>query len=441
MTNLLSPRYLEVWIYDFHVGWLCEAGRVTRFVPTEKFLVNKLRPTLSLSLSIPNEEKINQAILNNSFHRSRYREKGELPPFFAGLLPEGPLRKRLEATRHNKRDCDDFGVLATAGEDLPGALKIIPANIDRLSPAARAIGVTGDADHLEICVPQGATEGAAALSGVQNKVAFSSTKNGEAYTLPLHGTLSDTIAKLPAPHDDSIVFNEFSSMMLAASAGVRIASCKPRPMHTIDVLPDLVTQLGSNTHFLAVDRFDRRPGGPVHMEDGCQILSLMPNEKYASEKYYVDFLRVLDRLSANGIEDVRQFFIRQVVNTLLGNCDAHLKNFSLIYDDGISPQLSPAYDIVCVVGLPNFEGFATNVAIDQMQKAQTLDTYKQFAKNAGVSERIAVRAVKDAVEMAQDTWPEKMDELNTPSALQSIILNRLKTLPLASGSDRKRQHA
>ena len=27
----LEPRYLEVWLHDMHVGWLCEAGRATRF--------------------------------------------------------------------------------------------------------------------------------------------------------------------------------------------------------------------------------------------------------------------------------------------------------------------------------------------------------------------------------------------------------------------------
>lgn len=431
MNDFLSPRYLEVWIYDQLVGWLCEAGRVTRFVPTERYLVDKERPTLSLSISIPNAESINQSIMQNAFHRSMYREKGELPPFFAGLLPEGPLRKRLEATRQNKRDCDDFGILAAAGEDLPGAVKIIPANIDRLTASARAIGVTGGSDNLEICVPEAATEGAASVSGFQNKVALSSAKNGETYTLPLHGKLSDIIAKLPSPNDDSMVLNEYSAMMLASCAGVRIATCRPRPMHTITTLPELVTQLGSETQFLAVDRFDRRPSGAVHIEDGCQMLSLMPSEKYASEKYYIDFLRTLDRLSANGIDDVRQFFIRQVVNTLLGNCDAHLKNFSLIYENGILPQLSPAYDIVCVVALPNFHGFATNVAIDKLQQAQTIETYKKVAKDANISERIAIKAVKDAVALAQETWPEKMKALNTPESVQACVLHRLKTLPLA----------
>ncbi|MEB0033252.1 type II toxin-antitoxin system HipA family toxin, partial [Undibacterium sp. RTI2.1] len=91
-----------------------------------------------------------------------------------------------------------------------------------------------------------------------------------------------------------------------------------------------------------------------------------------------------------------------------------------------------AYDIVCVVGLPNFEGFATNVAIDKLQRQQTIDTYKQIAKEANISERIAIRAVKDAVEMAQDSWPDRMKVLNTPSDIQKIIRARLKTLPLAN---------
>ena len=62
---------------------------------------------------------------------------------------------------------------------------------------------------------------------------------------------------------------------------------------------------------------------------------------------------------------MRQFFIRQTVNTLLGNSDAHLKTFSVLYHNGLMPELSPAYGIVCVAALPGFQGFGTNVAIDQ----------------------------------------------------------------------------
>jgi hypothetical protein len=88
-----------------------------------------------------------------------YRERGELPPFFAGLLPEGALRRRLAATRKSDRDINDFGILAAAGEDLPGAVTVVPANLDNLPAAVRAYGVTGGADNLEISMPEQPAEG------------------------------------------------------------------------------------------------------------------------------------------------------------------------------------------------------------------------------------------------------------------------------------------
>ncbi len=431
MNNALEPRYLEVWLHDIHVGWICEAGGTTRFVTTENFQSDPRRPTLSLSLSVPGNEDVTQAVLNNMFDPARYNQRGELPPFFAGLLPEGPLRKRLAATRKNIRDTDDFGILAAAGQDLPGAVRILPANLDNLTQAARAYGVTGGADNLEISVPEAAVEGGAALSGHQNKIALSSAHEGRRFVLPMHGRLSDIIAKLPAANEDSQIFNEHACMTLAAGAGVNVAACSPRRMADIS-LPELVEALGSDTYFLAVDRFDRGPGGAIHIEDACQLLTLMPNRKYGDQALFVRFLRTLDRLSVRGVEDIRQFFVRQVVNTLLGNSDAHLKNFSVIYHNGVNPELSPAYDIVCVAGLPNFKGYATNVAIDARQRAETLATYKAIAGEARIAERIVLGAVKSAVDQAQALWPKMLTELNAPAAVTQEVLSRLQTLPLAN---------
>lgn len=429
--NALEPRYLDVLLHDRHIGWLCEAGRNTRFVPNEVFQADPNRPTLSLSLTVPGSEDLTQDILKNQFDPALYSERGELPPFFAGVMPEGELRKRLEATRHDPRDKDDFGILAAAGEDLPGAVRVLPANLDNLTAAARAYGVTGGVDNLEICVPERATEGAAALSGQQNKLALSSLQDGKRFNLPVKGQLSDLIAKLPVPGDDSQIFNEYIAMSLATKAGVNTARCRPVKMERID-MPDLIAVLGADAHFLAVDRFDRGPGGAVHIEDACQALTLRPHQKYAKREFFVRFLRVLDRLSARGIEDVRQFFIRQAVNTLVGNSDAHLKNFSLIYHNGINPELSPAYDIVCVTALPGFAGYATNVAIDQLQRQETLDTYRQVAIDAGISPRIAVAAVRAAVDQAQATWAKALDDLEAPAALADVVRKRLQELPLAN---------
>jgi serine/threonine-protein kinase HipA len=432
LSSDLQPRYLEVWLQGRHAGWLCEAGRATRFVATESYLADKGRRTLSVSMTAPGAESLTQKILTNHFDPAIYRERGELPPFFAGLLPEGALRRRLAATRKNDRDMDDFGILAAAGEDLPGAVVVVPANLDNLTQAARAYGVTGGGDNLESCVPEAAAEGAASLSGVQDKLALSNAIGGRRFCMPVRGTLSDLIAKLPPSGNDSQVMNEYACMQLAELAGVDVAKCRPEPMEAMADHPDLVAALGAHTRFLAVDRFDRSPAGAIHMEDACQMLTLMPAQKYAGRSQFVTFIALLQRLGAKGIEDVRQLFIRQAVNTLLGNSDAHLKNFSVLYRDGIRPELSPAYDIVCVSALPGFRGFATNVAIDKLQRAETLDTYANVAKLADVPQRIATTAVKQAVARAKELWPKAMQDLDMPDPVRVEILDRLKTLPLAT---------
>lgn len=431
MSDELLPRYLDVLLQGRHIGWLCEAGRVTRFIATDDYVANARRPTLSISMTVPGEDGLTRKTLTNYFDKAVYRERGELPPFFAGLLPEGRLRKRLAATRKDPRDMDDFGVLAAAGEDLPGAVQVLPADLDKLTPTARAFGVTGGSDNLEIGVPEQAAEGAASLSGVQDKLALSSAQNGQRYCMPVKGTLSDLIAKLPVKGDDSQVFNEYACMQLAALAGVNVAQCRPVPMREMVGRDELVEALGPDTHFLAVDRFDRGPSSAVHMEDACQLLRLMPNDKYAGREYFVRLVQVLNRFSTRGIEDVRQFFIRQAVNILIGNSDAHLKNFSVLYHNGVMPELSPAYDIVCVAALPGFQGFGTNVAIDKYQRQETLADYEAVARDAGISDRIARAAVKQTVALAKERWPKALVDLGAPAAVQTEILNRLATLPLA----------
>ncbi|HEX7986375.1 MAG TPA: HipA domain-containing protein, partial [Duganella sp.] len=178
-------------------------------------------------------------------------------------------------------------------------------------------------------------------------------------------------------------------------------------------------------------RFDRRSSGAVHIEDACQLLTLMPAQKYAGAKEFVKLIQVLNHLGAGGIDDVRQFFVRQAVNTLIGNSDAHLKNFSVLYADGVRPKLAPAYDIVCVAALAGFRGFGTNVAIDKLQRRETLDTYAAIARQAGISERIAKAAVIQTVSLARDLWPKALKDMEMPDAVRREIEARLKTLPLA----------
>jgi serine/threonine-protein kinase HipA len=431
MSQGPHPRYLEVRLYGELSGYLCELGGTCRFVPSEKFKAADGLPTLSLSMAIPGVPTIAAEIFAHPFHPAIYNVEGRLPAYFAGLLPESDLRRRLEATRHNPEDRDDFGILAAAGEDLPGAVVVVPvADPHALPEYARTFGATGGADNPEIAVIEGATEGAASVSGVQNKIALSTVHKGKRYTMPGQGKLSDMIAKLPARNDDTQVFNELVAMALAKAAGVEVAECEALPIAAIDI-PGFAEIAGTAQYFLAVQRFDRRDNQRLHVEDACQALGRMPNAKYAKVEQFQILVRLLNELSPKGVNDVRQFFIRQTVNTLLANSDAHLKNFSLLYADRIRPQLTPAYDIVCVAALPGFASYGTNLAIDKMQRSQTLDDYRHMARAAGIAERIATAAVKATVKVAHETWPSLLDQLPTPVRMKEIVLQRLATLPLA----------
>lgn len=433
MSAAPHPRYLEVWLYGRVCGYLCELGGNCRFVPSEQFKAANGEPTLTLSLAIPGAPAIAAEIFSNAFHPALYNTGGKLPPFFAGLLPESELRKRLEATRHNPEDRDDFGVLAAAGDELPGAVLITsPEDPHSIPEYARTFGATGGADNLEMSVTEGATEGEGSLSGVQNKLALSTIQKGKRYTMPGHGKLSDLIAKLPARNDDSQVFNEYVAMQLAKAAGVTVAICEPLPLSTIDI-DGLQEAAGTATQFLGVERYDRRGSERIHAEDACQMLGRMPNAKYAKADQYQVLVRFLAELSPRGVKDVREFFVRQAVNTLIGNSDAHLKNFSVLYADKVHPELTPAYDIVCVSALPAFATYGTNVAIDRVQRAQTLNDYKEMARAAGVPERIATAAVKSAVAAAKEHWPKLLDDLPTPAGMREVVLERLQNLPLAKG--------
>lgn len=432
MSNGLRPRCAEVWLHEHHVGWLYEVGGAVRFLSTESYLANRNRQTLSFSTTVPGADALTQRILTNRFDPAIYRERGLLPPFFSGLLAEGTLRRRLMASRVNPQDMDDLGILVAAGEDLPGAVKVIPASKVNLTREARIYIAGNGTAQLDIDVPEGATAGAASLAGVQDKLALAVSTDNSSYRIPLKGQLSNLIVKLPAAGDDSQVMNEYACMQLAALAGVQVAHCRPALMENLTVYPRLVDAIGREKRFLAVDRFDREASGAVHVEDACQLLTLMPSQKYAGDRQFTSLLALLNQLSPLGIQDVRQLLIRRVVNTLLGNSDAHLKNIGILYADGVRPQLSPAYDIVCVSALAHFRGLAVNVAIDRYQKSETVSQYEDLAKEAGISPRIARTVVKQTVSYAKELWPEAIKGMDIPIAVRAEILQRLGSLPLAA---------
>src|SRR5690606_36878942 len=102
----------------------------------------------------------------------------------------------------------------------------------------------------------------------------------------------------------------------------------------------------AKTNFLAVLRYDRRPGGRVHCEDFAQVFGVMPEDKYTLRISYLSVAAVLLSRPSLGEAAVHELLRRIMVNEMLGNPDMHLKNLGLWYPDGKTPELPPAYDIV-----------------------------------------------------------------------------------------------
>ena len=138
-------------------------------------------------------------------------------------------------------------------------------------------------------------------------------------------------------------------------------------------------------------------------------------------------LRVLDRLSPQPVHDTREFLARTVAAILMGNTDAHLKNWALIYPDGRQPRLAPVYDCVCVASF--FEGtspqqYAVNKAIDVAMRALSWDDMEALIKSAGLlraSRHVAL--LKDVVAQAKADWPKLLAD--APQSMRQTVQQRL----------------
>jgi serine/threonine-protein kinase HipA len=134
--------------------------------------------------------------------------------------------------------------------------------------------------------------------------------------------------KLPSARFVGIPENEYAMMTLARKLGMDIPEIKLVPLEQIVNLPQNLESLKGPA--LAVKRFDRTPDGSVHIEDFAQVFGVYPDQKYemGSYKNIAEVIGI-----ETGETGIAEFIRRLVFNTLVGNADMHLKNWSLIYPD------------------------------------------------------------------------------------------------------------
>lgn len=384
------------------VGHLSQYGDLVRVVFDPAYRDDPARPTLSLGYRGA-DEAATRTILGASGDARLARADGHLPVYFQNLLPEGPNRDRLARARGCVPE-DELELLSAAGHDLMGALEVTPHRGD--APAALYEGWA--ALGLEVGATRAVAppiEDAASLPGVVTK--FSAVREGRRYVVRRHGEAGSYILKLPSTRHPDLVANEHTGYRLCAALGLRCAEATVVSRDEAE-LPEAVPF----DAVLAVRRFDRGDGGArVHMEEFAQVLQYPPRQKYGRslEGDYAAMLRVLDQLSARPAEDVQEFVRRFVAFVLLGNVDAHLKNWALSYPDGRTPVLAPLYDPVCVTAffdeVEPWE-YAHNRAIDTRLCAFGWSDLEALLRRASLPRVGRLRQIARAtVEEARTLWP------------------------------------
>jgi len=422
-----AVRYLKVLLHTPArerrlIGYLSQFGDVLRLSFEPSYIDDAGRPTLSLSYR-GEGEAATQAILRSLRDERLVRNDGRLPVWFQNLLPEGHNRTRLASARGCAED-DELELLAAAGHDLFGAVEVEPADaaLGVPEPVASwhaAMGI----DVVSPSVVREPLEDGASLPGVVTK--FSAIKEGRRYVVKRNGEAGSFILKLPSSRHPDLVDNELTGYRLAGALGLQCARAT-RVAREDAELPEHV----EHPYVLAIERFDRGPDKlRIHMEELAQVLGLAPRKKYGAG-FLADFplmLRVLDRLSANPSADVRELVLRLVAFVLMGNTDAHMKNWALLYPDGTRPILAPLYDPVCVAAwfdeLPPAE-YALNRKIDRELCALGWSDLEALLHAAQVPRKSRLLALaKDAVRRAQREWPALLED--APANVRRMVSARL----------------
>lgn len=402
---------LEIRLYGGMVGTLTRVpGDRVLFAFDEAYIDNPARPTLGLGF------KDEFGGLITGFKPTQTR----LAPFFSNLLPEGGLRKYL-AERAGVNPQREFFLLWALGQDLPGAVTAIPAGDE---------GWPNDAveDNAEADGPAARSPARAlrfSLAGVQLKFSAIETARG-GLTIPAKGIGGDWIVKLPSREFDGVPENEYSMMMLARHLGMNIPAIELVDLRDIENLPAEVQSLRGTA--FAIERFDRLSDGtPVHMEDFAQIFGVYPEDKYQRGT----MRRIAGVIASEGDhEDIREFVRRLVFNVLIGNSDAHLKNWSLIYPDRVRAALSPAYDFVSTIPYIPDDEFALKFSRTKRYDEFTLDELSHLAAKASLPEKLVRDAATETLERFYEVWASEKAHLPLSDQVAKAIDAHLKTLPV-----------
>ncbi|WGR93331.1 HipA domain-containing protein [Bradyrhizobium sp. ISRA443] len=269
------------------------------------------------------------------------------------------------------------------------------------------------------------------LAGVQPKTALVLKTNR--WGIPSGRIPTAHILKPPTGHFDGHAENEHICLQLARELALPAAETK-------------VMRLEKEVA-IVVERYDRQVSGndiiPVHQEDICQAMGILPTRKYQNEggPRPADVIELLRTHSTDRAADLETFVRALGFNWLIGGSDAHAKNYSLLLASGPHARLAPLYDIASILTYDRVDQRKVKLAmkvggeykLDQIGVRQ----WQKFARETRVD---ADELIASLVSMAEQT-PNRVADIHARAqkeGLDNAVVGRLATLLRKRANDCQR---
>jgi serine/threonine-protein kinase HipA len=351
--------------------------------------------------------------------------------FFAGILPEeGPRQQIAKILGISERN--DFAMLERIGGECAGAVSLLPEAESPPVPTTASYRELSEQELADIIAELPRRPLLAGQEGIRLSLAGAQDKlpvvmRGKGIALPLDDTPSTHIIKPEPARFSGLVANEALCMTLARRVGLNVPQVTVR---AVDGHPCLVVQ-----------RYDRvtLPDGSivrVHQEDFCQAMGFPPEHKYQQEggPLLRDCIAMLREWSSVPVLDIRDFTDGVIFNILIGNADAHAKNYSLLYRNG-EHRLAPLYDLVCTLAWPELSTVpAMKIGKSASIESITQDHWKKMAEETGLGwpmlrDRLKLMAQKTLQELDDPEVRQAAGDDDVFGNVSRIIRERILSVP------------
>ena len=419
---------LNVFLLDKFVGTLATtSNRGIVFQYDSHYLEHDTLP-LSLSLPLSAEEY----------------SQDECLPYFSGLLPEGSIRSQVSNYFHIS-ETSIIKLLALLGGECSGTVTLFnndeidieSAKQKKLSSwkltednykviteeeIAKHIRITGIKPLIVFDHNMKQT-----LAGAQTKVSLAYFDNK--WHVPLNGAPSTHILKPAINNYEDLAANEFICMRLAENFGINVA---PSFLSKFDGIPVYITK----RYDRAID-FENNTIKRLHQEDFCQSLGIFDFNKYQADggPSLLDSYNLIKTNCTNLIENTNQFVSILIFNYLIGNCDSHGKNFSLLFRKDKNPILSPFYDLVSTIIYPGLsDKMAMKIGGQYKFNKIFKDHILDQASLMGLSLKFFLNKIKSYKEKYLDAFSviEGLEELkeyqSTIASIKNVFEEQLRKL-------------